>query len=361
MARRFVGFFLPAFLLALPVHPLSAAETEQKKEGQQQPADPKTAGQKISLMVTGVQGKGAISQDALLAYTGLVAGRLTEQGIFRVITSQDVEHLIEHDELVTTLNGDDVSALSAIGKAVGTAYLVTGSAAKTKETTVFSLSLFEMKTATHISRETLTVKADRQSLVADLRHTVDKLTLPLRASRSGLFVVRSNEEGATVYIDDKVVGATPLHALNIAAGPHRVAANKDGFVFTSADVVVQPERTKAVDLVLVPAQDYLEDYRQTAWTFRTAAFALMGVGAASALSSAGLWGGYIVREGQIAEETNQQNSDGPLNLRTAHYNELNNLRIACVALLAAAVPIAGAGAVVFVLGDPPERYDALVE
>lgn len=352
--------FLSLYIGGLALGSTGSPQPQSAAEGKPAQAHSETVA-KIPIMVTALQSKGAVSEELLAVYTGVIAGRLDELEIFQVITTEDVKHLIKHDRLVTALNSDDVSKLSDIGKAVGTPYLVTGTAAKAGEAFVFSLGLFEMEKTAFVSRETLSVTTNPSTLVAELRYRVDKLTLPLRTSKSGLFVVRSSEEGATIYLDDQAVGATPMLAMSVASGPHRVSANKPGFVKTSADVVIQPEGTKAVDLVLVPAQDYLEEYRQAAWTYRIASLALMGAGAATAIAGGGVWGGYLFREQQIAEETNQHTTGGPLKLRTSHYNELNTLRLAGGGLMIAAVPIVGAGVVVFVLGDPPERYDGLVE
>jgi PEGA domain len=61
--------------------------------------------------------------------------------------------------------------------------------------------------------------------------------------RTGLLTLDVSEAGATVTVDDKPMGATPLAApLRLAPGPHRVRVAKDGFV--AADIV--PNVTVAV-------------------------------------------------------------------------------------------------------------------
>jgi hypothetical protein len=50
------------------------------------------------------------------------------------------------------------------------------------------------------------------------------------AGRTGLLAFDTTESGATITVDDKPMGTTPLAApLRLAAGPHRVRVTKDGF------------------------------------------------------------------------------------------------------------------------------------
>lgn len=67
-------------------------------------------------------------------------------------------------------------------------------------------------------------------LVASKRAVADKRIKEI-AERTGLVTVDVAEPGATVAIDDKTVGLSPLSApLRLAAGPHHIRVTKEGFV-----------------------------------------------------------------------------------------------------------------------------------
>ena len=63
------------------------------------------------------------------------------------------------------------------------------------------------------------------------RKTAVEARLKELAERTGLLAVDVSEPGATITVDDKPMGATPLAApLRLALGPHRVRIAKDGFL-----------------------------------------------------------------------------------------------------------------------------------
>jgi hypothetical protein len=71
---------------------------------------------------------------------------------------------------------------------------------------------------------------------------------------TGLLWVTSNEEGAEVVVDDRVVGRTPLATkVRASVGPHRLVVRSGGFVsFESAGLTLISKQTVTVDAKLVP-------------------------------------------------------------------------------------------------------------
>lgn len=69
--------------------------------------------------------------------------------------------------------------------------------------------------------------------------------------QTGTITVKSNEDGATVSVDGRVVGKTPLpSAVRVAAGPHRVRVQKDGFGPFESAPSVSAKGTTAVAVTL---------------------------------------------------------------------------------------------------------------
>ncbi len=66
--------------------------------------------------------------------------------------------------------------------------------------------------------------------------------------------VTSNVDGATVWVDDEAVGETPLDALSLPTGSHRIKLVKEGFRVSEQTVDLPPGGTASVtvDLALVP-------------------------------------------------------------------------------------------------------------
>ena len=78
------------------------------------------------------------------------------------------------------------------------------------------------------------------SKVAPYKRTLAETRMKEIAARTGEITLAVSEPGATVTVDEKPVGASPLSApLRLAAGPHRVRVTKDGFLpFDQAPNVV---------------------------------------------------------------------------------------------------------------------------
>jgi hypothetical protein len=67
----------------------------------------------------------------------------------------------------------------------------------------------------------------------------------------GLLAVSSFPAGATVYLDDKEVGQTPLQLQNVINGSHAIRLTKPGFKDTSEKIHVDPKGGSTLDFVLV--------------------------------------------------------------------------------------------------------------
>lgn len=69
-------------------------------------------------------------------------------------------------------------------------------------------------------------------------------------SKTGLVAVQVNEAGATVLIDDRQVGVSPIPAARVSAGPRKIKVTKDGFLTAERDATVTAGQTATVQLTL---------------------------------------------------------------------------------------------------------------
>ncbi|MCB9572723.1 MAG: PEGA domain-containing protein [Kofleriaceae bacterium] len=84
--------------------------------------------------------------------------------------------------------------------------------------------------------------------------------------KTGVLAIDSAPTGASLRIDDALVGRTPHRALAMRAGEHTVAADLDGYASTTRRVVVPAGGELAVHLTLRPRRRSLV----TRWWFWTA-------------------------------------------------------------------------------------------
>src|SRR5262249_6781313 len=82
-------------------------------------------------------------------------------------------------------------------------------------------------------------KAQVEQLIAEMRALLADVTV---------YVV---PDGATVKVDNRVVGTSPLRTLNIAAGSHTIEASAEGYKSQSKDILVTAGVAMTVELQLV--------------------------------------------------------------------------------------------------------------
>ncbi|SVE03646.1 uncharacterized protein METZ01_LOCUS456500, partial [marine metagenome] len=107
--------------------------------------------------------------------------------------------------------------------------------------------------------------------------------------RSGALVLTVSEEGATIKVDERTVGTSPMEALTLAGGMHEIEVEKEGFIVQKKDVQVEPRGETVLHMSLIPSQDFLNAYREEARSARMLAWTGIGLGAAGLLAGGGLW------------------------------------------------------------------------
>jgi hypothetical protein len=205
-----------------------------------------------------------------------------------------------------------------------------------------------------------------------------KLVGKLLEGRQGSLVVSSSETGAAVKIDDSQVGTTPLQSrVAIAAGPHLLTVEKEGFSQVKKEVRVSADQVSDEFIRLVPSPDMAEQYEARASRFRILAWTSVGVAVAGAAA--------FVTGTLLADQRYNDSKDGFL-FHKAQLDKGIEVDSPCTSTPAAScdhrasagaakaqietfqavswvgLAAAGAGAigatVLFVVGDPPGKYEA---
>lgn len=309
------------------------------------------------------------------ALTGSVANELQRLGAFRVITGDAIRSVLAADRQRQLLGCDSSECISDITGALEMDYLLTGKVSRVngsngRATFTLELALINKKTA---AREGSDVQQSNTEagLISQSTTALMKTMKGLLAARSGSLLLAASEAGATVKLDDVVVGTTPLPGtLAVPAGPHMVRVEKEGFVAFQRELRVGPNETVETNVTMVPSNDFIQSYRATqsklrfgAWASTTVA--LLGVGAAGyfnykadqtygSVSRPGTFAFHreLLRQGVESDESGDHRAE-TTRLRTEIQN---NQRLMMISAGAAAVG-AVAAVTFFVVGDDPGHYD----
>lgn len=304
--------------------------------------------------------------DANLAQSlvAVIPKALESLGLFEVASAQDVMRLIQYQATRQAL-GDCAASdcVGEIGSALGAEYMISGNLTRTGDDYVLQLSLTNNDAAEVQNRVQRDYSGSQSGLFGEVRAATKILVRELLEAHSGYLAIEVSEEGATIKVDDQVLGVSPTGPIKVAGGLHTLAIEKQGFVLHRADVQVAEEQVSAHTARLIPSADYLEDYSRRAELWRAMSWVGIGVGAAAVVTAGVLWG-VATTEAQslnadiaIFNEQIDRTSPAFDSLRTRE-QQVAMMDGAGMILLATGAAAITTGVIIRYLGDDPDRYEA---
>ena len=141
--------------------------------------------------------------------------------------------------------------VAAIGRKLKVDTVVTGNVAGLGESYVINIKAVDTKTSKQIRRIEEPLRGNPDELIEAVRVAAYRLLAPERLK--GAIRVLSSVKGATVMLDGKPVGKTPLGGPigNIALGSHEVRVQAAGFEPVIENVRVRFQKTSGVVIHLV--------------------------------------------------------------------------------------------------------------
>jgi hypothetical protein len=310
------------------------------------------------------------------AAAGMVGNELSRLGVFRVVTAESVSALLSLERQRQLLGAADSAAATDLKDVLGTDYAVKGKVSHLEgdkgSKVTLELELLDVANSRSANSTLETARTE-----TDLMELVPKATLKLMskllAGRSGTLLVDCAEGGATLKLDDVVMGVTPATGpMAVPAGPHFLAVEKQGFVTFQKEVRVQPERTVIERAPMVPSTDYVAAYEARASRMRLGAYLTTGLAVAGVAAAAGLQ----VRAGAVYGDVGTPGTfqyaraklaagieSDPQNDYRKSANELKASLDSLGTLTTVAGVVAGAAAVagtyLWIAGDDPAKYRGL--
>ena len=305
------------------------------------------------------------------ATSGLVAHELERLQLFHVTTAETTR-VILGVERQRQLMGCETCSGASMNELTSFEYLITGKLLRSgpPKDAKYNLMLTLMKVGSASPLSSVRVEAKgEEKLLQEVPPATLKLIGKLLDGRQGALVVGASETGASVKIDDTQVGTTPLQArVPIAAGPHLLTVEKEGFTQVRKEVRVAPDQVSDEFIKLVPSPDMAEAYEAKARRFRVLAWVGVGLAAAGVgtfvagnvvatgkYGEAGSPGTFAHYRAQLLEGNETADNRAQAGKLKAEIESMQTL--SWIGLGAAA---AGAitATVLFVVGDPPGRYEA---
>lgn len=316
------------------------------------------------------------SEQLASAIAGVTAHELQRLGTFQVSTADAMRQLISLERQRQLLGCTQEECMSqALAQLVQMDYVVAGKVSRIAGSagmpTTFTLEL-TLLNARQGKREASDIQTalSETELVAKVPRAVAKLVTKLLSGRAGTLVVSASEHGATVKLDDVVVGTTPLSGrLSVPAGPHFLIVEKEGFVTHQKEVRIEPARLVEEEVKLVPSPDFADAYEARASKMRLGAWLTTGLAVVAAGSAA-------VMQVRSLELYGRPDKPGTFEYHRAqilagvevdgevdHRREVSRLKsdiqtAQTISMVGAGVAGAAAAAAVYlwIVGEPPGRY-----
>lgn len=322
---------------------------------------PKTA--TLRLVVLDVHGLEQAAQTAK-SLTPVVVQELARTGMFALVSREEIARLLEHAADKQALGcAVEAECLVELGQALQADKLVAGSLGRLGGTYVLTLQLLDVKAARVDKRVERSLSGAADGLLNEARSATRQLVSELLAERAGTLTVQGTEKGADVFLDDVLIGTTPLPAFQLAGGWHRIRVEKRGFVPFARDWRVTPHEAATLPYALVPSAEFIAAYTRKAKTYRGLAYGFSALALASLGTAIGLevWNDHRYRndyrprrrayladpQGAAAGERDSINALG---------RSIDRVGVAWACMYALAGASTGLALYFFLDGDDPQRY-----
>jgi TolB-like protein len=341
-------------------------------------ATPGYAEQKVPIAVMDLAGRG-VDEAFAGALTTEVSNTLATLRVFRVITREDVKRLLQLEQTKQQCTGAvDAACMAEIGGALGVEYLVYGEISKIADTYSISMVLLDIGKAQAANRVNKKI-ADARALLDETEVSTKLLVQPLLADKKGYLIVEMREDGAKVTLDGRLVGITPLTGrLELAMGAHEMVVEKEGFLAWAKTIDVAPNQANVEQVAMVPSQDFIEQYRSSAELTRIFAWTTAALGGALVATSIALKlvadarfddlvaKGYLTQQGNVCSEANPNYNGSDYCPTPRGYekdvvgsvNSIETMDTSALALGIGGGVSAIVSAVLFLVGEDPDRYKA---
>lgn len=191
------------------------------------------------------------------------------------------------------------------------------------------------------------------ALFGEVPQGVQAVAVPLLGERRGHLLVSSSEPGATVKLDGRIVGTTPLNRIPVTWGPHRLEVSKDGFITSVEEVVVNTPGAIERHATLIPTPAHLAKYEGDARALRTAAWVTTGAAVAAVALAGFFQADYAAASSRVDELARNPEKDSE---RQAEAERASGSLLGARITGGAAAGLAVGAASLWIFGPNPDHY-----
>lgn len=303
-----------------------------------------------------------VGEDVASLLTGVVANKLSELGLFEVISRDDIKNMLTHEQDKMLVGCTQADCLVDIGGALGARDLIAGEVGRVGTKYVIGLQRIDVQAAKVVKRTERQFTGSRERLLDEVATAAYRVVEDVLEAQSGSLLVTVSEEGADIAVDGKTLATSPVDRLEVPAGPRDVRVSKKGFVRWSRTVQIEPRGVQTLDVDLIPSAGFIKEYEDRAASMRTWAWITLGAFVALEAGAVGLRTYTYLAYDPIEDDYAAGRYGGLTRYEywEKYHDEMETAeKIDYTALgLGLAGVVAGALSLyLFVEGDDPDRYE----
>jgi TolB-like protein len=195
-----------------------------------------------------------------------VRTELVQSGLFKVMERGQMETILKEQGFQQSGACTDATCVVQMGQLLAVNKIVSGSVGKLGGMYTLNVKLIDVASGEIL----LTLNEDVNGKIEDIitkqaiPRIVEKLIkeATIGKKNTGSVSVTSNPAGATISIQDKDYGVTPLQVPDLGIGPKTVKVSMANYVPAEKTVIVKSEKTAFVDFVLNPTGTYARQQKE---------------------------------------------------------------------------------------------------
>ena len=187
-----------------------------------------------------------LNQELSTSGIDILATALSDLGIANVVTTHELNAMIQAQKIQDAMGCDDILCLAEIGAAAGIEKLISGSLALSSGTLIVNLQLVNIKYANVENRVTLNWSGSMSHFANVLGCAIELLVLTREERSPGLLHVASTPSGAQWDVNGEPKQFESNTDVQIPVGVHALRVREDGYKTFKQQVVVRSKKRSLI-------------------------------------------------------------------------------------------------------------------
>jgi TolB-like protein len=209
--------------------------------------------QKTNIAVIDLNSHGGLTQSEISSLSDRLRSLLVRTNAFDVVDRGQMEEILKEQGFQMSGCTSAECAVEA-GQILGVEEMITGSIGKIGRLYTIDIVLIDVETARIIKSITRDYQGEIEGLVALMQSITNELSglqkSPPPPAQKTRITVNSNPNNSEVYIDNRLIGKTPINQHDISPGEHQLKIQKSGYAPHEEKINIEAGKTKPYSIGL---------------------------------------------------------------------------------------------------------------